>query len=195
MEEPKTTLEELFKVVLIDRKRKVKLRPQLRDQDGDVVDIRETIEKLIEYVGDKMREETPNICNQQIMPLLAQAMTGGLVKLTGSRTAILMLSQEHIRFSLSYMMMASFYMMKWIQSKNIKIHTIEEHVTQEEIDMYDRVSKLSDISVQASQMGISPKEVIKKMLELGQIEQSDLEMIGKELYSDDKKKDDDSGAN
>lgn len=187
-ENPTATADELFRIITIDRKRQVKMSVELRDSDGDVVPIRETIEKLTEYVGDKMKAEGENTCKQQIMPMMAQAVVGGLVKLMKEGPATYMLSQEHIRFSLVHMMIVSFYMFKWIQKKDIKIHTTEEHITQEDIEMYDRISTASDVTTMAAAHGIDPQQVVREMVKEGKLKASDLENIGVELSDTDKKK-------
>lgn len=186
-EAPTASVDELFRIITIDRKRKVKMTVQLRDAAGDEVPIRETIEKLTEYVGDKMKEDGHNTCKQQIMPMMAQAVVGGLVKLMNEGPATYMLSQEHIRFSLVHMMIVSFYMFKWIQKKQIKIHTTEEDITDEDIAMYDRVSTASDVSVMAAAHGGDPKEVLRQMIDSGQLKKEDLDGIGFELDTKQKK--------
>lgn len=195
-QEPKATADELFRIIMIDRKRKVKMAIQLRDKDGDEIPIRETIEKLTEYIGDKLKAEGGNICKQQIMPLMSQAVVGGMIKLMGQGPATFMLSNEHTRYGLINMMTVAFYLVKWIQGKNLKIHTIEESITQEDVDMYDRISTASDISVQSAAMGNDPKMVIREMVKRGQLKKSDLKKMGTESWLDEETSEEEKkGAN
>jgi len=177
-EDPGATADELFRIVMIDRKRKVRMSIQLRDEDGDEIPVRETIEKLTEFIGDKLKEEEGNVCKQQIMPLMSQAVVGGMIKLMGQGFATYMLSQQHIRVGLIHMMTVSFYLVKWLQAKNIKIHTTEEPVTQSDIDMYDRISKANDMTMQAAAHGVDPKEIVREMLRQGSLHQDDLTEMG-----------------
>jgi hypothetical protein len=180
MAEHIATTDELFRIVMIDRKRKVRLTIQLRDADGDEVPVRETIEKLTEYVGDKLQGDEDNVCRQQIYPLMGQAVVAGMTKLMGMNAAAYMLSQEHTRYGLINMMVISFYLLKWIQQKNIKIHTLEEPVTDEEIEMYDRVSHANDMTVQFGSMGGNPKKLVRELLRRGHLKPSDLAVMGAE---------------
>jgi hypothetical protein len=185
MYQEQPTSDEIFRVIMIDKKRKVKINIQLRDESGDEIPIRETIEKLTEWVSDKVQSDSGNACQQQIVPLMGQAVAGGMIKLMGLSTATIMLSQEHTRYGLIYMMSVGFYLLKWLQKKNIKIHTFEEPVTDDDLAMYERVTRANDLSVQAAALGSDPKEIIKKLIESGQLKTSDLKQLGLEL--EDKK--------
>lgn len=188
--------DQLFHVAMIDRKRKVRVTIRLRDQDGDEIPIRETIEKLTEWIVDQAKAEERNVCNQQILPLMSQAMVGGMIKLLGSYPSAVMISNEVIRHGLLYMMTVGFYLVKWLQQKEIKIHTIEEPITDSEIEMYDRISHASDISVQASTLGIDPKNILREMIKAGKLKHSDLEQFGYSLDMDsDTGNGDDTGNN
>lgn len=173
--------DQLFSVVMIDRARKVKVTIQLRDQDGDEIPVRETIEKLTEWIVDQAKSEDRNVCNQQILPLMGQAMVGGMIKLLGPHSAAVMISGEATRYGLLYMMTVGFYLVKWLQKKKIKIRTFEKPITDEEIEMYDRISKASDISVQASTLGMDPKNIFREMIKAGKLRHSDLEQFGYSL--------------
>lgn len=192
MSDYEPSIDEIFKIVTIDPERKVKQHIQLRDEQGDEVPIRETIEKLTEYVSDKLKEEKGNTCKQQIMPLMAQSMAGGLCKLMGPYLTGLTLAQSHLRHSLMHMMTVSFYLLKWIQGKKIKIHTIEEQLTDEDYDTLQRVSEASGKAIIAQMAGLDGKEIIKEMLRAGKIKHSDLQYLGMEDHEID---DADSGAN
>ena len=118
------------------------------------------------------------------MPLMAQSMVGGLNKLMGPIFTGMMLSQEHVRYGLMHMMTVSFYLLKWIQGKNIKIHTIEEAITQDDIDTFDRVNKASSVAFMAQMAGHNGKDMIREMLKSGKIKRSDLKMLGAEDLED-----------
>lgn len=172
------SVDDIFKVIMIDRKRKVKMHIQLQDKHGDEVPIRETVEKLTEWVLDKVKDDEPNTCQQQIVPLMGQAVASGLIKLLGPSIGTVMMSQEETRYSLVHMMTMSFYLLKWLQKKEIHIHTYEEPVTQDDLDKYDRVSRASDLTVQMASMGGDPKKVIELLLEQGKLKTSDLKEMG-----------------
>jgi hypothetical protein len=181
MYQEQPTTDQLFKITMIDRARKIKMNIQLCDKGGDEIPIRETIEKLTEWVADKIQTEEANVCKQQIFPLMGQAIVGGMVKLMGPDHAAFMLSQEPTRYSLIHMMTVGFYLFKWLQRHEIQIHTYEESITAEEIEMYDRISHASDLSVQTAALGGNPKDMVRELLRTGKLKQSDLHTLGIEL--------------
>lgn len=168
------SIEELFQVVSIDRHRKVKMHTEFRDASGDEVPIRETIEKITEFVSDKLESEEGNTCKQQVMPAMAQAVVSGLAKSMGINLATYMLGQSHIRYGLLHMMIVAFHLAVWLKKKDIKIHTIEEALTDEDLEMYDRISNASDVITTLAAMGGDPKELLQKMIQSGQLKESDL---------------------
>jgi len=78
------------------------------------------------------------------------------------------------------MMASSFYLLKFIQNNKIKIHTIEEELTDDDIDTYERLSKASSTMSLANTMGLDHKEVIKSLLKHGKIKEEDLKALGSE---------------
>lgn len=176
--EPKATVDELFRVVMIDRKAKKKLNVALKDEIGDFIPIRETIEQLTEYISDKIKQEEPSIYKQQIMPLMAQSMVGGMVKLMGEEQTAFLLSHEIIRISLIHMMTVGFSLLKWVQKKNIKIYTTEEDISDQDLAMYERVSQATDLAVQGSAAGVPPKDIIKELIKSGKLQVEDLKSMG-----------------
>lgn len=189
------TIDELYKVTMIDRIRKVKITIQLKDEEGDEIPVRETIEQLTSYISDKVAEDKPNVTKQQVMPLMAQAMVGGMIKLLGPSHAMLMLSNQVTRYGLINMMTVSFYLLKWLQKNKIKIHTIEDSITEEEIDMYDRINTAGDLSIQAAAMGADPKKVIREMIKLGKLKKSDLAQMGTEDWLEKETEEDKKESN
>ena len=171
---------DLFHLVLIDRIKKVKTSITLKDSDGDEIPLKETVGKLTQYIIDKMSDEGENACRSQVVPLMSQAVAGGLIKLMGQSNAIFLLSDHTTRMSLIYMMSMSFYLLKWIQQKNIKISTTEEALTDEDIEMYDRVSRASDLTVKYTAAGGDPKTAIREMMKRGLIQKEDLASLGAE---------------
>ena len=175
------TTDELFRIVMIDKPRKVKVNIQLRDKDGDEIPVRETIEKLSEWVSDKLKlndNNNNNQCRNQIFPLMSNAVVGALIKLLGPAYSTFLLSHESVRYSLIHAMVIGFYLLKWMQKKDIKIFTHDEPVTEEDIEMYDRISKANDTSIQAMAAGVNPQEVIKKLVQSGKLKAQDLEQMG-----------------
>jgi hypothetical protein len=183
------TADQLLTLTTIDRKRKVKTIIQLRDSEGDEIPVKETVEKLTEYITDKLKDSEENACKSQILPLMGQAITAGLTKYAGVEWAAYLLTDEVTRGSMATMMCMSFYLLKWIQQKGIKIHTIEEDITDEEIEMYDRCSKASSITTKYAMAGGDPKKALREMLKRGLIKEQDLAHMGAESMVDEESTD------
>jgi len=179
------SVDELFRVVAMDRKRKVKFEVDLRDEDGEQLNINELVESLTEYVTDQMKSDKENVTQQQIFPLMAQAVVAGMTKLMGPYLSTLMLSQEGSRYGLVYMTIMGFYLLKFIQKHDIKIFSTESAVSDEELAMYDRVGAASSMATMASHLGADPKEVIRELLKSGQLQRDDLEKLGAESLLDE----------
>lgn len=190
------SVDTIARVIMIDMDRKVKMTVQLRDEEGDEIPLKDTIEKLVEYISDKLKEEEINSTRQQIYPLMAQAMVGGLSKLLGSFYTSVILSNSTVRYSLIHMMTVGFYLLKFIQNKGIKIHTIEEPITADDIEAYQRLSKASDTITNTTLMGYDPKQVVQEMLKNGLLKHEDLEKLGIDgLINKEAKEDSSSGTN
>jgi len=174
------SIEELYKVSTIDRKRKVKLSIELKTPEGDNISVSEMIEQLSGYVSDKILDPKGNPTSQQVMPLVAQAMTYGTVKSLGEYKAASLLSQEIIRYSMVHFGMICFLLYKLIQKKNIKVYTTEQLLTDDEVDAYDRISSIADVSTQIALMGGDPKELIQELVRGGHVSKSDLALMGAE---------------
>jgi len=169
---------DLFKVVTIDRVRKTRTDIQLKDPEGDSIPIEETVEKLTEYILDKVKDPESNSCKQQIMPLMAQAMVAGMIKLLGPGEATLLLSDSIIRNSLMYMTTMSFYLLKLIQQKNIKIFSEDFILSTEELEMMEKTSKISDLTMKFASMGGDPKEFLGELLKRGMVTKEELSDMG-----------------
>jgi hypothetical protein len=68
--------------------------------------------------------------------------------------------------------------MKFLQQKNIKIYTSEEPLTDNDIEIYDRVSVASDLATQYTLLGGDPKAVFVELVKQGKLLVSDLESMG-----------------
>lgn len=190
-------MDEVFKMIMVDRARKIKTIIHLKDKDEDEIPIKETVEKLTEYIHDKLKDKEENSCKGQVMPLMAQALAHGLVRYLGNQNAAFILSDSLVRDSLIHMMGMSFYLLKWIQQKDIKIHTVEESISQEDVDMYDRCSRASDLAIRYAAAGGDPKEAMREMLKRGLLKQEDLVQLGAESISSEEElvKEDDTSKN
>lgn len=183
------SVEELFNVVTIDRPTKKKMTPELSLQ-GEPVPIQDTVENLTEFIEDMMKnQDDGNVTRIQTFPLMAKSMVFALHKLLGPQLTWSLLSQETVRYSLIHMLMVGFYLMQFVKKNGIKINTLQEALTDEDIEMYDRVNAASNLTATLSILGADPKEVIQELLREGAITREDLKMMGAEEVLTEKEED------
>lgn len=173
-------IEDMFKVVTIDRPTKKKMTPEL-SLDGEPISIQDTVENITIHIKEQMELEETNPTRVMLFPLMAKAMVFSLNKLFGDeRTALTwsLLSQETVRYSLINMMLTGFFMSQFIKNKSIKVDSYQEDLTDEDIEMYDRINAVSSITSTLATMGADPKDVMRELLREGHITLADLKEMG-----------------
>lgn len=178
--------EDVFNMVLINKRDKKKVSVVLVDEEGDEIDLAEMLEELVGYVKDKMQSEEGNQLTEQIMPLMSQSLVSGLGRLIGINATAFFITNPNTRMALIYMMMVAFTLYKMVQVKDLTIHTIEEEVSDEEIDEIERKSQASSVANMASMLGVDPREAVKSMIERGDLTEEDFtDLFGKSEESED----------
>jgi len=171
------TPEEVFKMVLLNKKNKTRIWIELKDKDGDVIDHAELMEELVNYTKDKLSDENGNQLLDQIMPLMSQSLVSGLGRLIGLQSTALMITNPNTRMSLIYMMMISFVMYKMVQVQGLTIHTYEEEVSDEEIEEIERKSKATSVASMGAMLGMDYKEILQEMVNSGELTRDDINGI------------------
>jgi len=179
MENPFKNLEDLLTMVMIDKEKGVKIEVSFQTDEGEVVDIRETITKLTEWTKDKMSPRADdNTTRSQIFPLMSQAAGVGMTKLMGLAGATGLLADEGFRYSIVHMMTVGFYLLKFLQKNNIKLHTTEVPISPENIAALERQSKQADMLTSAARLGLSPDEVASEMIRRGVLTEEEARAYG-----------------
>lgn len=186
--------EDLFSMVMINKKRKVKTTVELRDADGDTIELKDVIQQLLQYSRDKMEDKSGNQFNEQIMPLMAQSVVSGLGRMIGIRATAFHLSNELTRAAFVQMMAIGLLILKFIQKEELKIYTYEEPVTDEEIEDIHRKSKANSVATLASLAGANPREVLEELRAQGHITDDDLQDILNGEGDEDEEEDDKGGS-
>lgn len=177
------TPEDVFKMVTICKTRKVRLSVELHDGDDEIVLISEAAEAVLNYMKEKSGKGADNDYINQIAPFMAQLLVSGLGRRIGIRETAFLLSNDIIKFALTEMMSMSFLMLKFMQAHGLKLRTLEEDVTDEEIEEVFNKNRAN--KNQAAAMGLldlSPKDVMKFMMEEGMVSKEDLRAL---LHGDD----------
>ena len=184
------TLDDLFKIYIIDKINKKKVSVQLEDSEsGDVVNLKDVLDQVDNYVSDQLKSKVPNSTTQQIFPLMAQNLVHGLPKHLGRYNSAIVLSTETLKYTYLFRMTASFYLLKFIQKNNLKIVTIEEDISEQEIEKFERLNRASSAISLAHLAGVDPKDLVKEMIKRGSLDKGDLEDMGMDLSEEDKKDD------
>jgi hypothetical protein len=192
MHDPETmTPEDVFGMVMINKMRNKKVSCVLVDKDGDEIDMAEVITALLGYIQDRLRDDSENEFNDQIMPLMAQAMTSGLGRMIGIQLTGFHMANEVTRHAFIHMMGLSFLLLKWLQQKEITIQTIEEEISDDEIEALDRKSRANEVATMGSLLGGSPREILQQLMDNGQITQEDMEDLLQGGPQEDEEEEDD----
>jgi hypothetical protein len=116
-QENQLTPEEVFSIVMINKKRGVKTHVELRDEQNNTIQLHEIIDSLLEYMKGKFEEENNQFADQ-IFPMMGQALVSGLGRLIGNTTTAFFLANETTKNSLMWMMCLSFLLLKYVQERN-----------------------------------------------------------------------------
>lgn len=165
-------------IVTIDKIRNKRIHIELRDENNELIEIQEIAEKLAGYVQDRMNSTEANTLITQITPLMGQTMSTALQTMIGRAGAMMLISIEPMRYALINLMSISFYLYKFLQKHKIKIHTLEEDITQEEIDEFAKKDQINSLSTAGSVMGLSPQQILKGLIEGGFASKEDLIEMG-----------------
>jgi len=176
-EEESLTPEDIFKMVMINKVRGTSLHVELFDEDGDEVELSEIIEKLLTYIEDKISSDEPNQFVDQIMPLMAQSVISGLGRMLGLDHTAFYLTNETSRIALINMMSIAFLLLKFLQKNKITIRTVEEEISEEEIEELKRKADAGSAATMGAFLGLDPREVLENLVEKGDITQEDLDAI------------------
>lgn len=168
------TPEEVFSLVMINKKRLVKTKVELRDEQGETIPLHEVLADLLEYMKDKLKAEEQSQLADQIFPMMGQALVSGLGRLIGNGATGFYLANEVARMSFIHMMCLSFLLLKYVQEKKLTIYAVETPVSQDEVDSIQRKSRANSVAMMGAMSGISPKEILRELVNKGELTQEDL---------------------
>lgn len=141
-EEPKP--EDVFSMVTILPKKKIKVVAYLEDTDGDRILLSEIAESLVDYVNEQFKAEENTPVNSQLFPLCGQFMTSIVPRFVGFRLAGLMFEAGGFRDALLTLSLSSTLLMQYIEQHNLKIVTEIVQLTDDEVQSYVQRSREFD---------------------------------------------------
>jgi hypothetical protein len=136
-------LDEILSMVLIDKKRLLKVSAEMKDNNGEKINLSEIVEELFKYIDKefaKSSEEKSSLISQ-VMPLLSQVLGSGLSRYLGVEQAVLYLTDSQTKDALLQMMMLSFLLLKYIQQKDIQVYSVSEPIEKVEIEKLEMATQ------------------------------------------------------
>ncbi len=179
------TPEEVFSLVMINKKRMVRTKVELRDEQGEVIPLHEVVADLMAYMKGKLDAGEENQLADQIYPMMGQVLVSGLGRLVGIGMTGYYLASDVARMSFMHMMSVSFLMLKYVQEKKLTIIAVEEPVTDEEVQAVERKSRANSVAMVGAMTGMSYKDILKELVDKGELTQEDLQsMLSKDKGND-----------
>lgn len=160
--------EELVQMILLNKKRKVRIKVELRDEANEVVPLKKICTELLGYVNEKFEDEDMN--NNfvtQVYPLLANMLSTSLAGSLDANLAAAVLTNNLIKDSFMMTMSLSFLLLQYIKQNNLSINTIEEPLSDEQIEQWDTRALISAIAGKATMLGIPFKTAIATVWKQG----------------------------
>lgn len=153
--------EDIFSMVTIMPKRKIKVVAHLEDKDGEAVLVSDIAENLVEFINSEMKtiESTP--VNSQMFPMAASFMVSIVPRFIGIPVAGLMFEANAFRHGVLTFGLASMLLMQYIQQHELKIVTTTTELSDEEVDAYVERGREADRKLKEAfenAMGIDNEE-------------------------------------
>ncbi len=167
--------EEVFSLVMINKKRMVKTKIELKDEQGEVIPLHEVVSDLLAYMKGKLEANEESQIADQIFPMMGQVLVSGLGRLIGIPMTGFYLASDVARMSFMHMMSISFLMLKYVQEKKLTIIAVEEPVSDEEVQSVERKSKANSVAMMGAMTGMSYKDILKELVDKGELTQEDLQ--------------------
>lgn len=169
------TPEEVFSLVMINKKRMVKTKIELKDEQGEVIPLHEVVSDLLAYMKTKMEAGEESQIADQIFPMMGQVLVSGLGRLIGIPMTGFYLASDLARMSFMHMMSISFLMLKYVQEKKLTIIAVEEPIGEEEVQTIERKAKANSLAIMGAMSGMSYKDILKELVDKGELTQEDLQ--------------------
>lgn len=152
----------------LDKARMKTIQIKLEDVSGDEIKVEDILEQLNSYLIDQFVSTDVNVCMQQIHPLITDILTKSIItSFKNKQLAIATIAQPDFRAAFIQQMLITFYFLKFIQKNKIKIISVEEDISKEEMDKILKQDNISSYIVTAQVSGLSLNQIIKNILDTG----------------------------
>lgn len=166
---------------IIDGKRKVRIVPELRDKEGEEVDVSELAGEINDLLAEQMKPVGDGELSEiqgKVYPMVSQFIFESLHLLGGDELAALLLGDRIVRETFINLGMMTFFFTRIVDRRGLKITTTEESISEEEVDRAYRIDFIAETLTKAETMGVSPKAAIAEMVKRGLLTRNDLKAIG-----------------
>lgn len=160
--------EDIFQVSTINKNRKVAITASLKDENGNVIEIKEVIEKLLQYMEDNLSTDAKNNgLLDQILPVMAAVVGNAIPKLAGPELSASLFSHPGLRHTITCLPILGFLLLKFIQQHKLKIYTVETNLSNEELQRVQDMDTIASASIRAILAGINPQVIIEELRRQG----------------------------
>lgn len=142
--EEKLTPEDVFSMVTIMPKRKIKVTAHLEDKDGEIILVKDIADDLVKFINGEMQQTDSTAVNSQLFPMAGQFMTSIVPRFIGIPVAGVMFESGTMRHGILTFGLASMLLMQYIQQHELKIVTTVTDLSDDEIEDYIRRSRESE---------------------------------------------------
>lgn len=135
-EEDELAPEDVFQMVTIMPKRKIKMTAHLEDKDGQKITLATIATNLKNYIDGHMEnvEDTP--VNTQLFPLINQMMVSAIPRHVGLQLSSFLFAARGSRQAISVFGLQIALLMRYIQQHELKIVTEQVKISDKELEDY-----------------------------------------------------------
>lgn len=128
--------EDVFSMVTIMPKRKIKVIAHLEDTEGEQILVADLAENLTKYINEQMQLQESTPVNSQLFPMAGQFMTSIVPRFVGLQVGSIMFEASGFRHALLTFGLASMLFMQYVQQHGLKIVTTTIDLSDEEVEAY-----------------------------------------------------------
>jgi hypothetical protein len=136
--------EEVFKLITVMPRHKIRVMTYLEDDAGDRITLKELAVELVDFINKNMEDPEKNVINAQLFPLTAQFMGSLVPRFVGIQASTVLFGASSFRRALTMTALGTALLMQYIQQHGLKIVTETETVTDQEIESLMNVRTNSD---------------------------------------------------
>jgi hypothetical protein len=128
--------EDVFSLVTVMPKKKIKVTAYLEDSDGDRILVADIAENLVKYITEQMQLQESTPVNSQMFPLCASFMLSIVPRFVGIEASMFLFGGAMFREAMLHLTLASTLFMQYIEQHGLKVVTETTNLTDAEVEKY-----------------------------------------------------------